>query len=260
MDLELHDQVAFIAGSSRGIGKAIARRFLQEGARVVISGRDGGALADCEKELTAQFPAARIMTVPGDLTQPQPIRDALAQVRERWGRLDALVANIGSGRGTPGWQIEGSAWTESFETNFHGAVRLATEALPQMIAAKRGSIVVVSSIAGVESGPAPLPYSCAKSALIAYTKNLARQVAGSGVRVNTVAPGNIFFEGGSWETRLETHREAVLKYIADEVPMQRFGTPEEIADLVVFLCSRAPRSSPARASSPTAGRRGASSS
>jgi 3-oxoacyl-[acyl-carrier protein] reductase len=237
VDLELHDQVAFIAGSSRGIGKATARRFLQEGLRVVISGRDGEALAQCEKELAAQFPAARIMAVTGDLTQPHPIRDALAQVRERWGRIDALVANIGSGRGTPGWQIEGSAWTESFETNFHGAVRIATEALGQMIAAKRGSIVVVSSIAGVESSPAPLPYSCAKSVLIAYTKNLARQVAGSGVRVNAVAPGNIFFEDGSWEKRLETNREAVLKYIADEVPMQRFGTPEEIADLVVFLSS-----------------------
>jgi 3-oxoacyl-[acyl-carrier protein] reductase len=241
VDLELHDQVAFIAGSSRGIGKAIARRFLQEGSRVVISGRDGETLAQGEKELAAQFPAARIMPVQGDLTQAQAIREALAQVRERWGRLDALVANIGSGRGTPGWQIDGSAWTEAFETNLQSAVRMATEALAQMIAAKRGSIVVVSSIAGVESNPAPLPYSCAKTALIAYTKNLARQVAGSGVRVNAVAPGNIFFEGGSWEKRLEANRDTVLKYIADEVPMQRFGTPEEIADLVVFLSS--PRAS-----------------
>jgi 3-oxoacyl-[acyl-carrier protein] reductase len=241
VDLELHDQVAFIAGSSRGIGKAIARRFLQEGSRVVISGRDGETLAQGEKELAAQFPAARIMPVQGDLTQTQAIREALAQVRERWGRLDALVANIGSGRGTPGWQIDGSAWTEAFETNLQSAVRMATEALAQMIAAKRGSIVVVSSIAGVESNPAPLPYSCAKTALIAYTKNLARQVAGSGVRVNAVAPGNIFFEGGSWEKRLEANRDTVLKYIADEVPMQRFGTPEEIADLVVFLSS--PRAS-----------------
>jgi 3-oxoacyl-[acyl-carrier protein] reductase len=241
VDLELHDQVAFIAGSSRGIGKAIARRFLQEGSRVVISGRDGETLAQGEKELAAQFPAARIMPVQGDLTQTQAIREALAQVRERWGRLDTLVANIGSGRGTPGWQIDGSAWTEAFETNLQSAVRIATEALAQMIAAKRGSIVVVSSIAGVESNPAPLPYSCAKTALIAYTKNLARQVAGSGVRVNAVAPGNIFFEGGSWEKRLEANRDTVLKYIADEVPMQRFGTPEEIADLVVFLSS--PRAS-----------------
>jgi 3-oxoacyl-[acyl-carrier protein] reductase len=241
MDLELHDQVAFIAGSSRGIGQAIARRFLQEGSRVVLSGRDGAALAQCEKELSAQFPAARIMAVQGDLTQSQTIREAFAQVRARWGRVDALVANIGSGHGPLGWQIEAGAWTEAFETNFQSAVRIITEALEPMITAKRGSLVVVSSIAGVESSPAPLPYSSAKSALIAYTKNLARQVAGSGVRVNAVAPGNIFFEGGSWEKHLETNREAVLKYIADEVPMQRFGTPEEIADLVVFLSS--PRAS-----------------
>ena len=241
MDFELHDQVAFIAGSSRGIGKASARRFLQEGARVVISGRDEEALAKCEQEFAAEFSAARIMQVRGDLTQTQPIRDSLAQVRKRWGRLDALVANIGNGRGTLGWEVNALEWTNTFETNFHGTVRLATEALPQMLAAKRGSIVMISSIAGVESSPAPLPYSSAKSALIAYAKNLARQVAGAGVRVNAVAPGNIFFEGGSWAAHLEARREAVLKHIADEVPMHRFGTPEEIADLVVFLCS--PRAS-----------------
>ena len=233
--------MAFIAGSSRGIGKAIARRFLGEGARVVISGRDQAALAQCEKEFAAEFPGARILEVRGDLTQTQPIREALAQVRERWGRLDALIANIGSGRGTLGWQVDTTEWTEAFETNFHGAVRLTTEALPQMIEAKRGSIVLISSIAGVESSPAPLPYSSAKNALIAYAKNLARQVASAGVRVNAVAPGNIFFEGGSWAANLEARRDAVLKHIADEVPMQRFGTPDEIADLVVFLCS--PRAS-----------------
>ena len=237
MDLELHDQVAFIAGSSRGIGKAIARRFLREGARVVISGREETALAQCETELASDFPAARIMQVKGDLTQLPAIREALAQVRERWGRLDALVANIGSGRGDPGWQIDPATWAQAFETNFHSAVRIATEALEPMLAAKGGSIVVVSSIAGVEASPAPLPYSSAKAALIAFTKNLARQVAGSGVRINVVAPGNILFEGGSWAPHLETRRDEVLKYIAGEVPMQRFGTPEEIADLAVFLSS-----------------------
>jgi 3-oxoacyl-[acyl-carrier protein] reductase len=237
VDLELHDQVAFIAGSSRGIGKAIARRFLQEGARVVISGRDEDALARCEEEFTANFPVAQIMKVRGDLTQLDPIRDALAQVHAQWGRLDVVVANIGSGRGTLGWQIEPNEWKNAFEINFHSAVRVATAALPEMIAGKHGSIVLVGSIAGVESSPAPLPYSSAKGALIAYAKNLARQVAASGVRINVVAPGNIFFEGGSWEKNLESNREAVLKYIAAEVPMQRFGTPEEIADLVAFLCS-----------------------
>ena len=114
MNLELQDQVAFIAGSSRGIGKAIARRFLEEGARVVISGRDQDALAQCEQEFAAEFPRARILKVRGDLTQTQPIREALAQVRERWGRLDALIANIGSGRGTLGWQVDAAEWTEAF--------------------------------------------------------------------------------------------------------------------------------------------------
>jgi 3-oxoacyl-[acyl-carrier protein] reductase len=106
-----------------------------------------------------------------------------------------------------------------------------------MVEQKRGAIVFVNSIVAVESTPAPLAYSSAKAALLNYTKNLARQVAADGIRVNTVAPGNIFFDGGSWDKHLQARRDEVLGYIASEVPMQRFGKPEEIADAVAFLAS-----------------------
>ena len=237
MNLELQEQVAFIAGSSRGIGKAIARGFLREGSRVVITGRNAESLHRCEAELGNEFSPERVISIPGDMTDRVTIRLALANVRERWGRIDCLVANIGSGRGTPGWQVDDDAWQQGFETNFHAAVRVVTETLREMTTAKRGSIVIISSIVGVESTPAPLAYSCAKAALHALTKNLSRQVAGDGIRVNAIAPGNILFEGGSWEKHLEARRDSVLQYIATEVPMQRFGKPEEIADLAVFLCS-----------------------
>jgi 3-oxoacyl-[acyl-carrier protein] reductase len=237
MDLNLHDQVAFIAGSSRGIGKSIARAFLQEGARIVISGRDETTLAQCGHELSAEFDASRVMTINGDLTDTKLIREAFSKIRTKWGRVDALVANVGTGRGTPGWQLDSTEWLTAFETNFHSAVRVVTEGLAEMIASKKGSIVVISSIVGVESTAAPVPYSSAKTALLAYAKNLARQIGKEGVRVNAVAPGNIFFDGGSWAKHLETRRDSVLQYIAQEVPMQRFGKPEEIADLIVFLSS-----------------------
>jgi 3-oxoacyl-[acyl-carrier protein] reductase len=123
--------------------------------------------------------------------------------------------------------------------NLLASARLAQAAIPML--RNGGTITFISSITGVEATPAPLPYSAAKAALINYSKNLSRQVASLGIRVNCVAPGNILFPGGSWERRLTDDREAVLQRIQTEVPMARFGTPEEIAGLVTFLCS--PRAS-----------------
>jgi 3-oxoacyl-[acyl-carrier protein] reductase len=103
--------------------------------------------------------------------------------------------------------------------------------------ANGGSIVFISSIVGVEATPAPLPYSAAKAALLNYSKNLSRAVADKKIRVNSIAPGNILFPGGSWEKHLAARRASVEELIAKEVPQKRFGTPEEIAALATFLCS-----------------------
>jgi 3-oxoacyl-[acyl-carrier protein] reductase len=110
-----------------------------------------------------------------------------------------------------------------------------------MVKRHDGSIVLIGSIAGVESTAAPLPYSAAKAAVSMYAKNLSRLVGPEGVRVNCVAPGNILFPGGSWERHLEARGDEVRAYIDKEVPLKRFGTVEEIANCVAFLAS--PRSS-----------------
>ena len=238
MDLGLKNQVVFISGSSRGIGKAIAKSFLAEGARVAVSGRNENDVRQTEEEMVAEFGAGNVTGFCGDLTQVESIRNALENVHELWGSINTLVANIGRGRSRPGWDVESGDWQRVFELNFFGSVRLVTEALPAMISNKGGCIVLVSSIAGVESSPAPLPYSSAKAALINYAKNLARQVAPAGIRINTIAPGNILFPGGAWENHLQARSGEVLNYIKSEVPMNRFGTVEEIADAVVFLSSR----------------------
>jgi 3-oxoacyl-[acyl-carrier protein] reductase len=102
---------------------------------------------------------------------------------------------------------------------------------------RSGSIVLVASIAGVESTPAPLAYSAAKAAIVNYAKNLARELGPLNIRVNCVAPGNILFPGGSWEGHLARRRDEVLQMIEAEVPLRRFGQPEEIADLIAFLSS-----------------------
>ncbi len=237
MDLHLKDRVFLVAGSSRGIGKAIAQGLLAEGARVCITGRDRDALAGAAAELDRRD---QLLAFSGDLAEPETIQDAMGKILARWGVLDGLVANLGSGSGKPGWDQTEEEWDRLMRVNFQASTRLARAALGAM-ADRGGVIVFIASITGVEATPAPLPYSAAKAALLNYAKNLSRLVAAQGVRVNCVAPGNILFPGGSWERHLANRREEVMRSIAAEVPMGRFGAPEEIADLVAFLCS--PRAS-----------------
>ena len=236
MDLQLNGKVALVAGSSRGIGRAIAAALLREGCRVCITGRDDASLHLAGEEMAKSFGEEYILKLSGDLTDSKIIAGALGSVVKVCGSLDILIANVGSGSGKLGWDQSDAEWERLFNMNFFGSVRLAQTAIPHM-QKRGGSIVFISSIVGVEATPAPLPYSAAKSALINYCKNLARAVAEYKIRVNCIAPGNIFFHGGSWERNLENRRESVMQYIASEVPLNRFGTPEEVADMTIFLAS-----------------------
>lgn len=235
MDLQLSERVAFVGGSSRGIGKAIASTLLLEGCRVCITGRDEIALNAALEELRTRF-GERAISVHGDMTDPSVIDDAFRTVVKTWGRLDIVVANIGSGKGRPGWQQGQQEWERSFNLNFFGSVRIAETAIPYL-QSHGGSILFIGSIVGVEATPAPLPYSAAKAALINYSKNLSRAVAQHGIRVNCLAPGNVLFPGGSWERHLLERKDDVERMISSEVPQQRFGTPEEIAQFAAFLVS-----------------------
>jgi 3-oxoacyl-[acyl-carrier protein] reductase len=233
MDLDLAGRVALVTGSSRGVGLGIARALASEGCRVLLTGRNAEALAAAG----AGFPEGAVATFAGDLTSAETIAAAVARAIERWGALDILVANLGAGTARAGWALEERDWDTSFDLNLHASRRAAEAVLPHMTRTRRGTVVFIASIAGVESLSAPLPYSAAKTALIAYAKNLARTVACSGVRVNVVAPGNILFDGGSWARKLETRPDEVRAYVGAEVPLGRFGTPEEIGSVVAFLAS-----------------------
>lgn len=237
MDLCWTDRVALVSGSSRGIGRAIARTFLAEGARVVVTGRQPDSLAQTTAALQAEFGQERVLGLSGDLSQTAHVATVVRRTREQWGEIDCVVANIGSGTAKNGWQLNQADWDPVFDVNFWSGVRLVEGVLPGMVNARRGSITFIASIVGVESVSAPLPYSAAKAAVVNYSKNLARQVGQYGVRVNCVAPGNILFPGGSWDQKLAQNREPVERYIEGEVALRRFGTPEEIAALVVFLAS-----------------------
>jgi 3-oxoacyl-[acyl-carrier protein] reductase len=235
MDLQLTGRVALIAGSSRGIGKAIASALLREGCRVCITGRDSASLDAASHELRASS-GDRVLAIAGDLTDKPSIDAALNSVEQVWGPPDILVANLGTGSGKPGWQLDEDEWQRLFNLNFFGSVRLAQAVIPKMQSGG-GAILFIASIVAVEATQAPLPYSSAKAALVNYSKNLSRIVAADKIRVNCLAPGNILFPGGNWERHLNSRREQVEHYIGTEVPQKRFGTPEEIADFAAYLVS-----------------------
>ena len=238
MDLHLTNQVAFIAGSSRGIGRAIAQALLDEGASIVLTGRDEASLKLTQSELSTPATQDRILAIRGDFSDTTTIDKALARTISHFHRLDHLIANLGTGSGKPGWDQPDDEWSRLFELNFFASTRLTQAAIPHILANPNGgSILYISSIVAIEATPAPLPYSAAKAALNNYSKNLARQLGPQKIRVNTIAPGNIYFPGGSWERHLTNRKEAVEQMLQTEVPLQRFGTPEEIASLAAYLCS-----------------------
>jgi 3-oxoacyl-[acyl-carrier protein] reductase len=238
MDLQVTDNVVFIAGSSRGIGRAIAEELLENRARVILTGRRQPDLDATFSDLSIKFGSDRILAAPGDLSDDAIISNALSAAVDRFGRIDHLIANLGTGSGTPGWDQPSGEWNRLFEMNFFASIRLAQHAIPLLLANEsRGSILFISSIVAVEATQAPLPYSAAKAALNNYAKNLARQLGPDGIRVNTIAPGNILFPGGSWERHLSHRREAVEEMLKNEVPQRRFGVPNEIASFAAFLCS-----------------------
>lgn len=237
MELELKNTVAFVAGSSRGIGRAIAKAFLREGARVVVTGRNRDRLLEAASLLEREAGPGHVLPVQGDMTNTADIQNAMAMALKSFGPVDAVVANVGTGRAKSGWAVEPSDWQDVLRENLLGSVYLARAALEHMTRKKSGSITFITSIAGWESSGAPITYSAAKAALHSVMKDYARQAGPAGVRVNAVAPGNIFFEGGTWDSLQKEDPDKVDRYIAQEVPMKRFGFPEEIADAVLFLSS-----------------------
>jgi 3-oxoacyl-[acyl-carrier protein] reductase len=209
--------------------------LLRERYRTLVTGRESSSVQRTVNEFKSDF-EGDVLGFTGDLTEETVIHAALDTAAATWGeQIETLVINIGSGKGTIGWDLGEKDWRDSFNVNFWGPVRIAQTAIPLL--ARPSTIIFIASIAGVERLPAPLPYSAAKAALINYAKNLSWLVADSSIRVNCIAPGNVLFPGGSWETHLRDTGDQVRSYIQAEVASKRFGTPEEVAEAVGFLCS-----------------------
>ncbi len=172
------------------------------------------------------------IAAPGDLTTP----DGCESVWVAAGEPSVLVNNLGLRAGSSWADTDVAEMAAAMAGNLYPAVRLSRLALPAMRRAGWGRIVVISSLFGREAGGAPA-YNAAKAAENSFVTSLARDTAASGITVNAVAPGSILFDGGSWWRRREADPEGIAAFVARELPLGRFGTPEEVASAVAFICS-----------------------
>jgi 3-oxoacyl-[acyl-carrier protein] reductase len=233
MKLELDGRVALVTGASRGIGLAIAHMLAAEGAQVALAARGHDGL----QQAVAQIGGNASLHV-ADVTDPAAALELVRDVEQKWGRIDILVCNVGSGTSVPPGQESTAEWRRVMDVNLFATTNTIEAARPVM---QRGSgdrsIVCVSSICGLAALGAPVTYSAAKAALNATVRGLARPLARDGIRINAVAPGNILFDGGTWARKLAENKQAIDEMLAREVPLRRLGSPEEIADVVGFLAS-----------------------
>jgi 3-oxoacyl-[acyl-carrier protein] reductase len=236
MDLGLAGKVALVTGGSRGIGFAITTAFAQEGTHVSICGRTPADLSKAADAIKAG--GVEIVAVEADLTRAGDAKKVLQATLDRFGQLDILVNNVGGARGDPSWAASDVDWDDVLQLNFLSAVRLTRLAIPQMKRQGGGRIIHVASIYGREWG-GPATYNASKAAMISFSKTLARQLAKDHILVNTVAPGSILFPGGVWERRQQQSPEQIARFLETDFPFGRFGRPEEVAPIVVFLASAA---------------------
>ncbi|MBS0408643.1 MAG: SDR family oxidoreductase [Proteobacteria bacterium] len=240
MDLKLKDRMIFVAGASRGIGLAIVEACLAEGAKVAMTARGAEALEAERARLAGRYGADKVWAMAGDMRQAAVIEAALDAAEAALGPAWGAVANVGLYPTPPGFEVDDATWDAALTQNLTSAFRLGRACLRRMTPRGEGSLVLISSIAGLAALGSPLTYGTSKAAMAHMGKELARLAGPANVRVNTIAPGNIIFPGGDWEERTtEGHpdRNMWLRWIDREVPLKRFGQPEEIASAVTFALS-----------------------
>lgn len=235
MDLGLKGKAALITGGSRGLGRQMALGLAAEGCHVFICARGEERLSQTLDELRALGVTAA--GVSADVTKPEDAPRIYQAAVDTLGKVDILINNAGGARGGAFLDTSDADWYYTFELNVFGAIRLTRLALPALVERNWGRIIFIASIYGREFG-GNATYQTAKSAIISLSKNLARELAATGVTVNSIAPGSIIFPGGSWQRRVDSLGPQWEKdFIERNLPRGRFGHPEEIAAMAVWMCS-----------------------
>lgn len=231
MQLNLDGKSALVTGSSKGIGLAIAEALHAEGCKVGLNSRSSEDLS----QVVSRLPGA--IGVVGDVTKPEEARRVVAEVVTAFSKLDIVVCNVGSGKSALPGEETAEEWQRVFATNLWSATNIV-EAAREALAVSHGSIVCISSICGLEViDGAPITYSAAKAALHAFVRGIARPLGKQAIRINAIAPGNILFDGSVWSRKLSDNQPAVLAMLREKVSLGCLGTPQDVANLVVYLAS-----------------------
>lgn len=230
MDLGLTGKRAIVTGATKGIGRAIAETFADEGADVAICARNADEVAAAVDALSAKGVRATGRAL--DVADGPALTTWVADVAEEFGGIDKVVANVSA----LSIGHEDENWEQSFNVDIMGAVRLVRASMEHLLASDSASIVTISSVSGREIDFASGPYGSMKAALIHFTQGLAYHHAAEGIRANSVSPGNTYFEGGVWN-QIETGNPELFEMALGLNPTGRMGTAQEMADAAVFLSS-----------------------
>ncbi len=225
-------RVALVTGASRGIGRAVAVALAADGHRVAV-GYGSDAAAGAETCQAIESTGGEALAIQVDVSRPESVDAAFAQVEEAWGKVEVLVSNAGINRDGLLMRMGDDQWSEVLRTNLDGAFHVVRRATPGMVRARFGRIVLVGSVVALSGSPGQANYGAAKAGLVGLTRAVARELGSRGITVNLVAPGPIVT---AMTDALTDDRKAQM---TGQVPLGRFGTPEEVAAVVAFLCSDA---------------------
>lgn len=227
---KLAGKIALITGGSTGIGLATAKLFQQEGANVIVTGRTQSTLDEAQKELG---PDALVLKA--DASKLEDTASVVAQVKAKYGRIDVLFANAGVAKFIPAAQVDEAAFDEMFDINVKGLFFTVQAALP--LIPSGGSILLNASVVSKKGFPGASIYSATKAAVRSFGRTLAAELAGQGIRVNTISPGPIttpiYGKMGMDAGSTKTFEDSMAAMVA----LKRFGVPDEIAKVAVFLAS-----------------------
>ncbi len=228
---ELEGKVALVTGSSRGLGKAIAIKLGSLGANVAVNYQS----SEQEAGYTARNIEAcgsEAITIKADVTESAEVKAMIRQIIDKWGKIDILVNNAGITKDNLLPRMSDSAWDEVINTNLRGAYLCTKFALRSMMDQFEGRIINIASLAGIAGNQGQANYSASKGGLIAFTKSIAREVGSRNITVNAIAPGFITSDMTN-KLSQETKDEMIKR-----IPLQRFGTSDDVAELVAFLAGK----------------------
>ena len=232
MEFNFKGKSVLITGASKGIGKNIALSFLLNGANVVLNGRNILALNKVLEELNL----SKKYGIEADVTDFKQAEDLIRGAENVLGEIDIIVCNVGSGKSVKPGNENYEEWQRVFNKNLWSTTNVV-EAGRKVLKKTRGTFICISSICGHEIiEGAPITYSTAKAALNFYIKSISRNLAKDGIRINGISPGNIIFEGSTWEQKIKNNPE-IKKQIMQNVPLSRFGNVSDISNTCLWLAS-----------------------